>query len=253
MPSYVVAWNWREPVSTTQSQLSRPQLPEIVRLGAERSLSHFIDIARLHADEIHHGILPRLGIRFLGTLYKALARAPQTGVWAAFDDGRIVGFLTGCGNVRRTYRWVLARPAIWVRLGAAAPAVWRLGMRRLLSPFTYVRGRTMDDDDDAHAMESACIAELLSLAVRPEARGRGVATALVTAFEIELRRWDVSDCYRVATNITDLGSNRFYGALGFSPRGTVRHHDLVLQIYEKHLEPRAPKNRETRLGDRDAW
>jgi GNAT superfamily N-acetyltransferase len=236
--SYDVAWNLREAVSTNQTQVSQCQVPGIVRLGAGHPTNYFLEIARLHSDEIRHGVLPKLGIEFLGALYRALAAAPRTGVWAAFEDGKIVGFLAGCADVRRTYRWVLARPTIWVRLAAAAPAVWRLGMGRLLSPFTYVRGRSTRNDGGTHAMSSMCAAELLAIAVRPAARGRGLATGLVTAFETALCTWSVLDCYRVSTNVTDRASNRFYRILGFSPKGTLRHHDLVLQIYERSLAAR---------------
>jgi GNAT superfamily N-acetyltransferase len=238
-------------VSTNENQVSQRRVPDIVRLGAEHQLEHFLAIAHLHSDQIHHGFLPRLGIRFLGALYQVLAQAPQTGVWAAFERGRIVGFLAGCADVRRTYHWVLTRPAMWTRLVVAAPAVWRLGMRRLLSPFTYVRERNTRDDGEARAMGSVCAAELLAIAVQPEARGRGVATGLVAAFETELRSWSVSDCYRVSTNVTDPASNEFYRVLGFSPKGTVRHHDLVLQIYEKHPGTPVPRHPKSRVGGQD--
>lgn len=204
-----------------------------MRLSAGDPLERFMEIAHLHSAEIHHGILPRLGMRFLGTLYQVLARAPRTGVWVALDRERVVGFLAGCADVRLTYRWVLGRPTIWIRLATAARAVWLLGVGRLLSPLTYVREQVGRDDADAGARGPACTAELLSIAVRPEARGGGVATELVAVFEDQLRDWSVSDGYRVSTNAADPHSNQFYRTLGFSPKETVRHHDLVLQVYEK--------------------
>ena len=208
---------------------------EIIRLGSDHPVEHFAVVARLHTAEIHHGILPRLGLPFLSRLYYELARAPKAGVWVAFEEAEIVGFIAGCADMPRTYRRLLSRPAVVGRLIVALGAVWRLGLSRLASPLTYIaKGRKTTND--ASTRNSPCTAEVLALAVSPTVRGRGIGGALVRVFEQEIRTWSAASHYRVSTNAADPNSNFFYQALGFSPCGRVRHHDLVLQVYEKCLE-----------------
>src|SRR5689334_21442602 len=98
----------------------------------------FVDIACLHAGEIHHGMLPRLGIAFMARLYFELARAPRTTIWIAWHGEQLAGFLAGCADMRHTYRWVLVRPRLLLRFMLSVHRALWLGAARLLSPFTYL-------------------------------------------------------------------------------------------------------------------
>jgi GNAT superfamily N-acetyltransferase len=61
-----------------------------------------------------------------------------------------------------------------------------------------------------------CVAELETLVVLPDARGRGVGSALMTAMLAELRRRNVPE-WRVGVVATNQGAVRFYERYGVVP------------------------------------
>jgi GNAT superfamily N-acetyltransferase len=206
---------------------------DVLRLGAEHPPDYYHQIADLHVMTIHHGVLPSFGKRFLARLYQELATAPRAGVWGVVDNDRVLGFIAGCADVRAAYVSVLLRSG--VRLAPLAiRAVLTAGFwRAVAAMFAYpFRNRAPEGARDTSA---ATHAELLAIAVAEGAQGRGMGTMLVGALECELRGWGVRDVYRVATNVQESASNAFYKKLGFTPCGTVKHHRLTLQMYEKHL------------------
>lgn len=205
---------------------------KIVRLGPTHVRDHFTTIAKLHTSQIQHGILPKLGIEVLTQLYYELSAAPKAGVWAAIREGKVVGFVAGCANIAQSCQWVLSKPRFLFCLIPAVARAWRLGFVKLISPVTYLsraKDTTLSEEDRVGG------AELLAISIAPEARSQGLGRDLVGALEKEFEKWGGIRSYRVSTNVADPDSNRFYLALGFVPLGRVRHHDLVLQVYQKHV------------------
>jgi len=202
----------------------------LVRLGRP-DLRFCTAAAALHIREIHHGLLPLLGERFLAQLYLAIAQAPRSGVWAVIDADRLTGFIAGCADVGKTYQWLLVHRLPRLAF-AAGLALFRFSVLRkipsvLFYPFT-AEART------ATTAEPAAKAELLAIAVERDQQGKGTGKRLLVAFEEALREWDVRE-YRVQTNVVEQQSNAFYRRAGFEPAGTRPHHALVLQTYLKSL------------------
>jgi len=185
--------------------------------------------AILHIASIHHGLLPLLGDRFLAKLYLHIAAAPEAGVWALADGERLVGFIAGCASIPNTFRWVLLQYG-FALAWAAGPTLLRPSvLARLYSILAYPFRRR-----DPRAEIPALEAELLAIAIDAKEYGQGHGKKLIQAFEASLREWNVR-AYRVLTNAADRESNAFYRAIGFTPAGTVRHHALTLQVYEKMI------------------
>lgn len=208
---------------------------EIVRLVSTHSKVFFDDVAQLHMAEIHHGVLPLLGKKFLSRVYYELARAPRTGVWCAIDSGGVVGFLAGCANIRASCLSVLSRGFLPLGL-LASRSVFNAGvLGKILTVLQYTFHQTRQALNQSLKGTSQPRAELLALAVEASVRGSGVGKMLVQTFEESLLGWGVLGCYRVATNLNDPHSNAFYKALGFAACGSMEHNNLVLQIYEKKI------------------
>lgn len=203
-----------------------------IRLSKDDPKILFDLIAQLHIDQIHHGVVPRLGKRFLSTLYSELASAPKTGVWAITDEQKIFGFICGCAELKSSYKSVLFKPRFLFALLTSrlflTPSLVILAFSVLQYPFRKEKKNTM-------ANPPKSTAELLAIAVSPMAQGKGIGKSLVRTMEAAFLSWGVSESYRVTTNISEIGSNSFYQALGFLPAGTITHHSLTLQIYIKHL------------------
>lgn len=205
----------------------------IERLSPSHPKDVFGQIARLHVQEIHHGLLPLLGLPFVARMYYEMSRAPRTGVWAALEDGEVLGFIAGCADVGRTHRAMLLRRGPVFALLALRALLRPTVLRRLPAMLLYpLRVGAVGE-----AEPTVPHAELLAIAVDRRSHRRGLGHRLVEVFEQALREWDVRGSYQVLTNVEEVASNRFYRKLGLEPHGTVRHHDLLLQRYTKQLTP----------------
>jgi ribosomal protein S18 acetylase RimI-like enzyme len=203
----------------------------IERLSPSHPWDAFRQVAQLHAAEIHHGLLPLLGLRFMTRLYYEMARAPRTGVWAAMENGNVLGFIAGCADVGQTYRAMLLRRGPVFAILALGGLFNLTVLRKLPSMFLYpfrVGRKEQDAPPPTHA-------ELLAIAVDQAAHRRGLGRGLVEAFEQGLLDWGMAGAYQVTTNVEEIASNQFYRKLGFQPYGTIKHHDLTLQRYTKQV------------------
>ena len=206
---------------------------ELARFTAGHPEGYFEQVAELNIRTIHHGVLPILGKRFLTRLYYELATSPQAGLWGVVENGKVLGFVAGCADVRRSYISVLSRAGIPLA-GLALGAVFSAGFIRAVSaivayPFRGHRPVAVGGFTDTRDPQ------LLAIAVAEAAQGRGIGKMLVQALEQGFLSWGLTGRYRVATNVEEIGSNAFYQKLGFAPCGRVRHHRLILQMYEKEI------------------
>jgi GNAT superfamily N-acetyltransferase len=207
----------------------------IQRLTSSDPLIRFQEIAQLHVEEIHHGILPLFGTSFLSRLYYGLASTSRTGVWAAIEDGKVAGFLAGCADIQRSYRSVMMKFGVELFFRAMGALFKPAVLKRLPAVFAYPFQSHKDAVTVREQTGPASRAELLAIAVDRRYHGRGVGKQLVLTFEKNLLAWGVSEPYWVTTNSEDAGSNAFYRALDFEAWGTFKHHELVLQRYRKAL------------------
>jgi ribosomal protein S18 acetylase RimI-like enzyme len=185
--------------------------------------------ATLHVRVIHHGLLPLLGVDFLTKMYRCIAIAPESGVWALVDGDKFVGFIAGCASVGRTYRWLIVNCGIGLAFTAGSALFQFSILGKLASILLYPFRRRK-----ALATTLPPEAELLAIAIDENEYGKGYGKQLVDTLEASLCHWGVRE-YRVLTNIAESKSNAFYRAIGFAPAGTIKHHALTLQVYKKNL------------------
>lgn len=207
----------------TFDQLTPSQRPEL-----------FDEVARLHMNQIHHGILPLFGQKFLAQLYYELSRTPKTVVWIAAEEGKLLGFLAGCADVGQSLKSVLLRSPLRLMWLASLSILSGRPLRKLPSVFWYPFRVRRSASSERPPEPIGDNAELLAIAVDGAGQGRGIGKRLVALFEDSLTQWGVSD-YHVTTNIADPNSNKFYQALLFEPCGQIKHHDLILQKYRKKI------------------
>jgi GNAT superfamily N-acetyltransferase len=204
-------------------------MTEVVRLERRHSRDLFQQVARLHARSIHHGVLPQLGCRFLAEVYTAVAQSDHGFVLVAKKRETVQGFVAGSTRLYRLYAAVLLKNGWQLGLSAGAHlhriALWKKVWSVLLFP-----GRKTSLQRKTH-----CVPELLAIAVTKNQRRRGLGSRLLQAFEDELKTRGGDRTYTVATNAAEVASNRFYEKSGFHPIGTMVHHQLTLQLYEKEF------------------
>jgi ribosomal protein S18 acetylase RimI-like enzyme len=216
-----------------------PPAYRIEKLDASASLESFQQLAKIHVNSIHGGIMEALGPHFLAMLYQRLSTHNDVLMFAARRDFRIIGFVAGTRNVIQTVRNIGFSGMINLFLAACASA-WRPTLlRKIVQTIGYFYRRT-DGVAGGSAVGQAANperSELLAIAVREEARGQGVGRALIETLEREFQTGGGSGQYFVSTNQAEIGSNAFYQAAGFALVGQKRHHDLMLNIYKKELAP----------------
>ncbi|MEX2422684.1 MAG: GNAT family N-acetyltransferase [Acidimicrobiia bacterium] len=167
--------------------------------------------ARLHADAISTGFLPRLGHGFLTRLYRSIIGSDEGVVLIADLDGTPVGFVAGTTDTAELYRRFVRRHGITAGLSA---------LPRLVRPSTLRRAwETLRYDDPVGDTP----AELVSMAVLPAARRRGVADALGARLLTELAAKGAGRV-RVVVGDANTAAISAYEHMGFVTAGSVEVH-----------------------------
>jgi ribosomal protein S18 acetylase RimI-like enzyme len=209
----------------------------IEKIDATTRLELFEELANLHANSIHGGIMEALGPDFLASFYRQLSKGDEVLMYAARRDHKTIGFVAGSVNVMRSLRNIgvigFAKLAIAGGSNAWQPRLFRAALQTIGYFFRRTEGRIVGTSKEA---SDPARAELLAIAVAEEARGQGVGKSLVNALEQELQSHGRRRGYFVSTNEDEIGSNAFYRATGFTFVGQKRHHDLMLNVYKKDFE-----------------
>ncbi|MFQ5947502.1 MAG: GNAT family N-acetyltransferase, partial [Acidimicrobiia bacterium] len=185
---------------STDTVAIRPAQPEDVPV-----------LARLHASSISTGFLSHLGVRFLDRLYRALLGWHGSVVLVADDGSGPIGFVAGVTDIAHFYRHFGRRYG----LGAGTAA-----LPRLLRPSNLVRAwetwRYDGGDIDVPA-------ELVSMAVAPGARGRGLGIRLGSEF-LEAMLGRGSQEVKVVVGAPNARALGAYRKMGFVESGTIEVH-----------------------------
>lgn len=194
-------------------------------------------VAQLHADGINQGFLVRLGVPFLRQLYLGIARAEGAAVFVVRRGGEILGFCAYARHVPTVYKQVLRQR--WFRLGwAALPRLLRPTMvKECLDTLRYPKKQ---------AASHLPPAEVLSIAIRADARGLGVGRGLIEAVVAQARGDGEPTIKALAGDILPA-ANQFYVRSGFKVAGQLTQHGRALNVYVRDLRdpsvaPSAPEN-----------
>ena len=184
-------------------------------------------VARLHVRCLDQGFLATLGEGFLSLMYEAMDRAAGVTLITEEREGRVVGFITGGTGMGPIYKRMLRSP---LRLGLAlAPALVRPAkVRRIIEILRY--------SGDADLPEGVPDAELLSLAVAPEARGSGVADTLYRKLVEDFEARGVN-AFRIIVGDALAPAHRFYQRMGATVAGEVQVHEGECSKVYVHRAP----------------
>jgi ribosomal protein S18 acetylase RimI-like enzyme len=178
----------------------------------------------LHANQISEGFLASLGPRFLDRLYRRLPRVPGSFLLMLEAEGRAVGFLAGSVDVSALYKEFIVRDGARAVIDSAGH-LFR-SPRRVLETLRHgTSGQPAD-------------AELLAVAVDPEARGMGGGTMLVEGFLTE-----IASTGRTTADVVVASGNApaiaLYRRAGFAMVERFELHRGSESLLMRHSEPRS--------------
>jgi len=178
------------------------------------AISDCLQIACLHREGIGAGFLRSLGAPFLSLLYEALIRWPQAVVLTAAEGQKILGFVAGVKANGRFMRFFALR--------YGARAVWRIFPRL----FRLDAFRKIIEVFFCSSQKGLVVfpqAELLSIAVREDARGRGIGKDLFLGLTAWFQRQGVKN-FKIIVGKDLLSAKRFYNTMGCRLAGEVEIH-----------------------------
>lgn len=183
--------------------------------SAEQKKLVYRRVAELHIACITHGFLATLGPRFLALMYQAIDEGSESVLMVSRDGPDVVGFVAGTsGGMGPIYNGMLRRwPALMLALlpSLVSPRrVWRI-----LEILRY-SGRA------ARAADLP-MAELLSIGVDSEARGKGHAAGLYQGLCDYFRNKNVA-AFKIVVGLSLDSAHRFYCRMGARPASRLEVH-----------------------------
>src|SRR5271157_4343133 len=187
-------------------------------------------IARLHAESITTGFLSTLGNNFLIRLYRDMARTPGSVVLVARnEENSIIGFAAGTVDTGKMYKRILLRCG-WLYCIMLLPRAFDPDvLKKIIETMLYSR---LPFKKNTSNIVMPVRAELLSIVVDGNNRGKNIGRQLISALETFFRVHAVG-VYKVVTLSTDNSANAFYGRCGFALSTRFTHHENVMNEYHK--------------------
>jgi len=198
------------------------------------SYGHIDPVVMLHEKEINYGFSSYLGRNFLKYLYKNIIGCENgLGLVAVNNQGQVLGFIAGTMNLRRFYKRFIRKYSIIAGLLVLPKLLRWKAIKSFYQNLLYPsEGAQLDLPG----------AEIISTAVLPNARGRGIGRLLTEAAFEEFRKRGVS---KIKVLVGDrLQANEFYRRMGFEfvTHVTYNSDKMDANVYVKDLIQNAKGN-----------
>jgi ribosomal protein S18 acetylase RimI-like enzyme len=183
--------------------------------------AHAQQIAELHIESISTGFISSLGIDFVACLYGAIARSKSSFGFVAEKDGKVLGFVAFTTNLNKLYKSVILKKGLLFTLLLAGRMVSFQRVKRVFETLFYP-GRIKKMNLPA--------AELLSIAVARQERGKGLAGQLIKKGFQHCQKEGI-DKVKVLIGAGNEPGNKLYLKFGFELVGQIVNHGVVSNIY----------------------
>jgi len=163
-------------------------------------------VALLHQRNIDRGFLTVLGESFLTLLYQAIDADDNSVLLVEVREGRVVGFVAGTNSLISVFRHVFFHPL--KLLLSLKSSIFRFGrLKKMFEISCYGR------KSKSKVLQNLPRAELLSIVVSPDHRGRGLADALYARLTDFFLSKGVLQ-FKIAVGSDLLAAHRFYKRMG---------------------------------------
>ena len=163
-------------------------------------------VAILHKENIKTGFLSSLGVDFLECLYEAISISENSVLIVYLEKEVVAGFVTGTLDITEANR-ILKRKCLFTIIKALVKVVFnKHKLKKLFETYRYsTKGKTMYP----YNLKS----ELLSIAVDPNFRGKGIAKQLYEELINFFRQRGVSE-FKIVVGEKLIDAQRFYEKMG---------------------------------------
>lgn len=188
---------------------------------------HAKEIASLHIQNISRGFISSLGLEFVTILYQTIAEDKGSFGFVAVQESKILGFVAVSTNLSNLYKQMIFKKGIKISFLLIRKMIsWHL-IKKIWENLCYpMKTRKMN-------LPST---EILSIAVVPEAQGRGIARRLIEAALGECRRCGIT-AVKVLVSSENHAANKLYQSCGFQKFCQYVSHGVISNIYLIPLRP----------------
>ena len=179
----------------------------------------------LHSKALKIGFLSTLGEDFLGIIYEGITTSDLGVIFVCEEDGKVAGFIAGSTDTKKMFKDIKRRK--FTRLAG------NLAGKVLRKP-SIVKNLRRSLEYPEMAGDSVA-AELLSIAVYEDFRGKGIGSALVEALVKYFKERGVS-AFKVSVDQRLDGADEFYERLGFELRDSIEIYGKKMNIYIYKIE-----------------
>jgi ribosomal protein S18 acetylase RimI-like enzyme len=178
-------------------------------------------IAEIHKQEIDQGFLSKLGLKFLSKLYQAMISSKDSFVVVAKENNKVIGFVSGCINVKRFYKHFLKKYTLSALI-ILLPKLFSFDtIKKILETLKYSKKGKKDLPET----------ELLVIAVKKEFHGQKIAVKMFDCFVVELKKRGIKT-FRVVVGENLSRAIGFYEKVGFKFHSNINIHENNLsRIY----------------------
>ena len=188
--------------------------------------SHAEQIAKLHIESISTGFISSLGIDFVVSLYEAIAQSKSSFGFVAEKDGKVLGFVAFTTSLNKLYKSVILKRGPLFALLLAGKMFSLERVKRVFETLFYP-GRTRKMNLPP--------AELLSIAVARQERGKGLASQLIEKGFQRCRKKGI-DKVKVLIGADNRLGNKLYIKFGFELVGQIVNHGVLSNIYVAQID-----------------
>jgi len=181
--------------------------------------------AELHIKNIPTGFISSLGINFVTALYGCIAEDNNSFSFVAVDDGKVIGFVAFSTNLSKLYKYVGLKRGFKFGFILARKMVSFRVIKKVFDNIFYPSKMAKMNLPDA---------ELLSIVVASQGRGKGVANQLVDAGFAECRKRSI-ERVKVLVAAGNEPANKLYQKCGFELATQIESHGVKSNIYVRDL------------------
>ena len=182
---------------------------------------HAGQVAALHIQCISTGFISSMGIDFVTSLYDAIVKSKSSLGVVAVRNEKVIGFVSFTTNLNKLYKSIIRRKGLKFALLLAGNVLSLRRIKKMFETLFYpARIKKMNLPP----------AELLSIAVAPEERRKGLAGQLIEK-GLRLYRKTGVDKVKVLIGADNKAGNKLYLKTGFELIGQIVNHGVLSNIY----------------------